>query len=125
MRNQIYKQRCFEAGSKNLSVAISKVRNHEGTFVFMIDSSEQIYNLLELKLPVFDTWQKAWNYLKKNYPNWHTFRPYFVHSEVHKTVLSDLKKEIREKSIASRRDWRGSVRRFWISTLKQDVQEIL
>ena len=125
MRNQIYKQRCFEAGSQNLSVAISKVRNHEGTYVFMIDSSEQIYNLLDLKLPVFDTWQKAWNYLKKNYPGWHTFRPYFVHNDVHKTVLSDLKKEIREKSIASRRDWRGSVRGFWISTLKQDVQEIL
>lgn len=124
MKNKIYRQRCFEAGTRNLSVAITKVRNHEGTYVYMIDSSEPLPALTALNLPVFDTWQEVWGTLKEKYPEWHSYRPYFIHPDVNKMVLSDLKEAIRKKAIENREQWRKDIRRFWLGALKSD-REIL
>lgn len=125
MKDQIYKQRYFEAGSSEYTVAISKVRNSNGEYVYMIDSSEQVYDYLEMKFPVFDHWSKAWSYYKKNYPGWWNLKPFFIHERIHSYVLLELKQELRNLSIASVKFWRSAIRPFWRSCLKEDLIELL
>lgn len=125
MKDQIYKQRYFEAGSSDFTIAISRVRNSNGDYVYMIDSSEEVFDYLELQLPVFDDWVKAWRYYKNNYPGWWNLKPFFIHEKVHSYVLLELKQELRNVSIATLRFWSTAIRPFWRSCLKADLQELL
>lgn len=125
MKDQLYKQRFFEAGSSEHSIAISRVRNTNGNYVYMLDSSEQCYDYLDLKLPVFEKWSDAWKYLKDNYPGWWNYKPFFVHDRVSAFLLLELRSELKELSIASKKFWRSAVRPFWSSCLKEDMQELL
>lgn len=125
MSNQIYKQRFFEAGNSESSISISRVMNSKGTYVYVIDTSEQMYDYLDLKLPVFNQWSEAWTYFKENYPGWWNYKPFFIHERIHGYLVLELKGILRDMSIAGKKFWQSAVRPFWKSCLREDIQELL
>lgn len=125
MEDRIYKQRFFEAGSSEFTIAVNRHRDANGEFVYMLDTSENVYDYLELSFPVFNSWAETWNYIKQNYPGWWNMKPFFIHPKVSAFILLELKNELRELSIASKKFWRNCIRPFWRSCLKEDIQELL
>lgn len=125
MKDRIIKQRFFEAGSTDFTIAISRVRNSQGTYVYMLDTTEKMYNYLDLQFPVFSSWAEAWNYVKENYPGWWNMKPFFIHPRVNAFVLLELKREIKELSIAGKKFWRNCIKPFWQSCLQEDIQQLL
>ena len=125
IKSNTVKQRFFEAGSSEFSISISRVKSSDGSYIYMLDSSDQMYDYLDLRFPVFNTWVDAWNYVKENYPGWWNFKPFFIHQKVHAFLLLELKKQMRELSIASKKFWTNCIRPFWKSCFKEDLQELL
>jgi len=125
MKDQIYKQRFFEAGNSESAISISRVMTSKGEYVYMIDCSEHVYDYLDLKLPVFNHWSEVWSFFKSNYPGWWNYKPFFIHDKVNGFLLLELKSELKELSIASKKFWRSAIRPFWKSCLKEELQELL
>lgn len=125
MKDNIIKQRYFEAGSSEFSISVSRLRNSSGEYVYMLDTSEQLYDYLDLQFPVFNTWIDAWNHIKESYPGWWNMKPFFIHPTVNAFVLLELKQALKELSIAGKNFWRNCIRPFWKSCLKEDIQELL
>jgi len=125
MKDQIYKQRFFEAGNSEFAVSISRVMSSNGSYIYVIDSSENMFDFKDFKMPVFDSWAEVWDFYTSNYPGWWNYKPFFIHNKVNGFLLLELRKAIRSLSIAGKDFWQNAIRPFWKSCLKEDLQELL
>ena len=125
MKYRIVKPRFLEAGASEFSIAVNRHRDAEVEYLYMLDTSEEVYHYLELSFTVFNSWAETWSYIKENYPGWWNMKPFFIHPKVSSFILLELKNELKELSIAGKKFWSNCIRPFWRSCLKEDIQELL